>query len=122
MIYYRNASMFLNDACTLLFMDLGQRISYAMKESGIDVRTAAKACDTSVQAIYSWMRGEVKDLRNSNLFTLADLTGFEARWIGTGEGAQKSTQGDKRISALVEIYQAADERGKATIFRVAEQE
>lgn len=103
-------------------MDLGQRIAHAMTQSKVDVRTVAAKCGTSVQAVYSWMNGEVKDLRNTNLFALADLTGYEARWIGTGEGPEKSIDGDRRIAALVDIYQAADERGKATIFRVAEQE
>lgn len=70
-------------------LTLGQRISRAMTESGKSVEDVAKACDVSVQAVYTWMRDEIKDLRNKNLFPLADLTGFEARWLDTGEGPER---------------------------------
>ncbi len=103
-------------------MELNERIRHAITVSDTDVRTIAKACNTSAQAVYAWMNGTVKDLRNANLFTLADITGFEARWIATGEGPEKTPGGEPRIKALVDLYQAADERGKATIYRVAEQE
>lgn len=114
--------MFLNNACTILAMDLAERITRAIKESGRDVREIAKACDTSSQAIYVWMRGGVKDLRNANLFALADLTGFEARWIATGEGPERRADNNPRESALLDAYRASDERGKSAIHRVAELE
>jgi len=60
---------------------LGSRIKRALEASETTVADAAAACGTSAQAVYAWMRDEVKDLRNDNLFALADLTGFEARWI-----------------------------------------
>lgn len=117
-----NASMFLNNACTILAMDLGERITKAIKGSGREVREIARACDTSSQAIYVWMRGGVKDLRNANLFALADITGFEARWIATGEGPEQRAGGNQRESALLQAYRATDERGKMAIHRVAEAE
>lgn len=103
-------------------MDLAERITRAIKESGRDVRDIAKACNTSSQAIYVWMRGGVKDLRNANLFTLSDITGFEARWIATGEGPERRTDVNPRESALLDAYRSSDERGKAAIHRVAELE
>lgn len=103
-------------------MDLGERITKAIKDSGRDVREVARACDTSAQAIYVWMRGGVKDLRNANLFALADITGFEARWIATGEGPEQRSGGNQRESALLQAYRATDERGKMAIHRVAEAE
>ena len=114
--------MFLNNACTILAMDLAERITRAIKESGRDVRDIAKACDTSSQAIYVWMRGGVKDLRNANLFALSDITGFEARWIATGEGPERRAASNPRESALLDAYRASDERGKSAIHRVAELE
>lgn len=71
-------------------MSLGQRVQHAITESNLDVDVVAKACDVSVQAVYSWVRDEIKDLRNKNLFPLADLTGFEARWLATGDGPERS--------------------------------
>ena len=47
---------------------MGQRIEKAINESGADVRRIAEACGVTVQAVYAWMRGDVKNLRNENLF------------------------------------------------------
>jgi hypothetical protein len=49
------------------------------------------------------------------------LTGFEARWIGTGTGPQKP-DGDPRKQSLDRIYARLDERGKTAVMRVAEAE
>lgn len=100
---------------------LGKRIELALTGSNVSVNQAAAACDVSVQAIYTWMRDGVKDLRNENLFALADLTGYQARWIATGKGPQKLTEGE-REKRLLEIYGRLDERGRAAVHRVAEAE
>jgi transcriptional regulator with XRE-family HTH domain len=100
---------------------LGSRIDHAISRSGKTIAEVAKACDVSVQAIYTWMRNGVKDLRNDNLFALADITGFEARWIGTGKGPQK-TGDDTRKATLDSIYAKLDDRGKKAVLRVAEAE
>jgi hypothetical protein len=100
---------------------LGKRIEHAIAQSGINIAAIAKACDVSVQAIYTWMRDGVKDLRNENLFALADITGFEARWIATGRGPQ-TPSGDKRKHSLDQLYDRLDERGKNAVLRVAEAE
>lgn len=78
--------------CTINTMTtIGERVAEAINNSDSSVKEIADACGVSVQAVYAWRRGEVKDLRNDNLFALADATGFEARWIGTDKG-QKKTQ------------------------------
>jgi transcriptional regulator with XRE-family HTH domain len=101
--------------------NLGSRIDHAISQSGKSIAEVARACDVSVQAIYTWMRNGVKDLRNDNLFALADITGFEARWIGTGKGPRK-TADDTRKATLDSIYAKLDERGKNAVLRVAEAE
>lgn len=99
---------------------LGKRIDIAITESQTDPAAIAKACGISVQAVYAWMRDEVKNLKAENLFALADITGFEARWIGTGEGPQRP--GGGREKRLVELYKQLDDRGKDAVYRVAEAE
>lgn len=103
-------------------MHMGQRIEKAITVSGADVRKIASACDVSVQAVYAWMRGDVKNLRGENLFTLADETGFEARWIATGKLPERTADKDQRKEKLAGLYDQADQRGKDAILRVAELE
>lgn len=103
-------------------MDLADRIAKALTDSEVDVQRVAADCDISVQAVYAWRRGEVKNLRMENLFKVADLTGFNPRWIATGDGPEKPIQENKREELLLSLYRASDDRGKAIIHRVAESE
>ena len=99
---------------------MGQRIEKAITDSGADVRQIAQVCGVTPQAVYAWMRGDVKNLRGENLFALADQTGFEARWIATGESPERTAEQDKRKASLLAYFEQADSRGKDAIFRVAE--
>ena len=102
---------------------IDERVAKAINDSGVSVRAIADAVGVSVQAIYAWRSGKVKDLRNDNLFALADITGFEARWIGTGEGPERKPEAiNHRTPDLVEYFLQCDERGRATIMTVAERE
>ena len=108
-----DCNMVLKHSCNLFAMStLGERVARAINESDVTVKDVAEACGLSVQAIYAWRRGDVKDLRNENLFALADITGFEARWIGTGTGPDK-TPPDPRERALIDLYRASDDRGRS---------
>lgn len=100
---------------------MSHRIEHAIAASSTDISRVASACGVTVQAVYAWMRGDVKNLRNDNLFALADITGFEARWIATGQGREKPG-GDERKKRLEQLYDSLDERGRAAVFRVAESE
>lgn len=101
---------------------MGQRIEKAINDSGVVVRRVAEVCGVTVQAVYAWMRGDVKNLKNENLFCLADETGFEARWIATGKQPERTADKDVRKAALVALYDQADQRGKDAIRRVAQAE
>lgn len=84
----------------------GERIKYALEASGVDPRQVAAACGISVQAVYSWLRGQTKDLRNEHLFCLADVTSFSPRWIATGEGPQRRIVAeDPRILHAVKVME-----------------
>ena len=101
---------------------LEDRVIRAINESGKDVREIARACGVSVQAVYAWRRGEVKNLQNDNLFNLAEATGFEARWLGTGKGQERNLAAmNHRVNDLMLNYAKCDERGKETVLIVAPQ-
>lgn len=64
---------------------LADRLSFAFAYSGIRKADVARACNVTPQAVSGWTRtGRIsKEL----IFVIADLTGFRAEWIATGEGA-----------------------------------
>ena len=102
-------------------MDTGQRIAWAIKESGHTPASMARVIGCSAAAIYQWIKGDTKNVKNELLFALADATRFEARWIATGEGPdRRPIAGD--ADKLAAIYDALDDRGKAAVLRVAEAE
>ena len=104
-------------------MNLSDRIKYVLdKPTTVSVAEIATKCGVSVQAVYKWKRGDVKTIEPENLFVLADITGYSARWIGTGKGEEKESMGDERTHKLTELYSRLDDRGKAAVFRVAEGE
>ena len=100
-------------------MTRGQRIAYAIEQSGNTPASMARMIGCTSAAIYQCVKGETKDVRNDLLFALADATGFEARWIATGQGAQKNEK-KRDIEQLKTLYENLDERGKAEVLRVAE--
>lgn len=102
-------------------MTKGQRIEHAIAESGHTPASMSRLIDCTSAAIYQWISGQTKDLRNDLLFALADATGFNARWIATGNGPPRP-QEDERARKLTDIFTALDERGKSAVFRVAESE
>lgn len=104
-------------------MNLSDRIKYVLDRCPtVSAADVAARCGVSVQAVYKWKRGDVKTIEPENLFCIADLTGYCARWIGTGKGEEKEHRGDERINKLTELYAQLDERGRAAVFRVVESE
>lgn len=101
---------------------LSERVTKAINESGYNASSAARAIGCSPEAVLQWMNGPTKNLKGEFLFALADLTGFEARWIATGELPERTTDKDQRKEKLNGLYDQADERGKTAILRVAELE
>jgi len=60
---------------------LAERVTEAIHASGVSVSHVAKVCAVTPQAVYAWMKGETLELMGDNVIELAELTGFEARWI-----------------------------------------
>jgi len=67
-------------------MSRSARITYAIKESGKMQIEIAKACAVAPASVSQWRSGETKGIRPENLFALASATGFDAKWLATGEG------------------------------------
>ena len=101
-------------------MTRGERIAYAIEQSGQTPAGVARIIGCSSAAIYQWINGITKDVKNDLLFALADATGFEARWIGTGKGPERPDGG--KAKKLLDLYRQLDERGQAAVFRVAQSE
>lgn len=71
---------------------LAERVTEAIRESGVDVNKAAKACGISVQAVYKWMNGLSKTIAGEPLVELARLTNYEERWLISGKGEKLKNQ------------------------------
>lgn len=62
-------------------MTQGERIAEALRISGVTVAEIARACGISQQAIYQWISGETKQILGEYLVEVAELTGYDARWL-----------------------------------------
>jgi len=68
---------------------LAERVTEAIETSDVSVAAIATACDIAPQSIYQWMNGETKEVMGDHLVELAELTGFEARWIAKEVGPKR---------------------------------
>lgn len=84
----------------MLLMTLSQRIARAIGE--IPVKEVARALGIGHSAIYPWLKGDTKNLKMENLFALAELTGYSAKWIAIEKGPEKllSQAGEIDLSFL----------------------
>lgn len=96
----------------------GGRIKFALEQSGHTPTTAAKKIGCKPQAISQWTSKPDTNIKNKLLFKFADLVGFEARWIATGEGPQRVHAGegvhvyDPKIARIAQTLLLAQEEGK----------
>ncbi len=65
---------------------LADRIIEAMDKAGVSITQVAAACDVSYQAVRKWRTADTRHLEAGNLIKLAELTGYEPKWLLTGEG------------------------------------
>lgn len=86
---------------------LGGRVGHALRESGLQVEAAASRLGINRQAIYQWIDGRTKNIKNEYLFGFADITGFSARWIATGEGSQRPPRyEDRRVQHALRVMES----------------
>ena len=65
------------------------RIAYVIEHSGHNPASMAKLLGCKPSAIYQWLSGSTKNIKEDLLWRLADITGFEARWISQGSGPRR---------------------------------
>lgn len=108
---------------------LGGRVEFSLDESGLNPNQAAKKMDCTPQAIYMLIGGASKTISSELAFSLADLTGFEARWIVTGKGPQRSAPAgeglyvtDKRVALIAKTLLQAQQEGKEYIVEATQKD
>lgn len=85
--------------------NIHQRVTRAVTESGHNASSVARKIGVSPEAVGQWMKGPTKNLRNENLFALADATGFSARWIGTGQGPEIDRYGSAAVQHVLHVME-----------------
>lgn len=86
---------------------LGGRVAHAVQASTYPIESIAARMGISKQAIYQWIDGRTKNIRNEHLFPFADITGFSPRWIATGDGPQRPPRyDDHRVRHILKVMEA----------------
>lgn len=85
--------------------NIHQRVTRAVTASGHTASSVARKIGVSPEAVGQWMKGPTKNLRNENLFALADATGFSARWIGTGQGPEIERYNNAAIQHVLSVME-----------------
>ena len=98
-----------------------ERIAHAIRSSGIKQIDLAAHAKVSRSAASQWANGTTNKVTSANVFAIADMTGFEARWLATGEGPEKKDMGG-RESKLLDMYRKLGDAGQSAVFRSAEAE
>ena len=100
-------------------MNVSTRIKEAIETSGVKVATIAQRCGITPQAVYQWMDGSTEKLSGENLIELAELTGYDARWISKGTLPKKRLYPKTAPQARVlEIMQNLPEGQEALVLRL----
>lgn len=77
------------------------RIAYVIEVSGHKPGSIAKLLKCAPAAVYQWINGSTKNLKEDLLWALADITGYEARWISTGQEPMKIEKGIKHATLVL---------------------
>lgn len=64
----------------------------AYKDKGRSVKDLADNIGVEASAIYQWLDGSTKNIKNETLFALSKETGFAAEYIATGKGSKHGHQ------------------------------
>lgn len=73
---------------------VGERISEARRSAGLTQPGMAARCGTTKQAISQIENGKTKSPRPDLLFKIADVLGYKARWLATGNGPRTRQEAD----------------------------
>lgn len=96
--------------------NLADRIKEAMDSTHVSVTQVAKTCGVSYQGVRKWRTGETINLDAGNLLALAELTGYEPKWILTGEGPRVRTYARNEAQAnTLKVMEALPDNEQAKI-------
>lgn len=86
---------------------LGGRVGFAVRSSSMPVEAIADRMGITKQAIYQWIDGRTKNIKNEYLFAFADITDFNARWIATGSGPDRPPRyEDRRVQHMLRVMES----------------
>lgn len=91
------------------------RIGFVIEQSGHNPAAIAKLVGCEPAAVYQWLNGSTKNLKERLLWNLADVTGYEARWISMREGPAKI---DNSIKHANEVLLAMQPDARYTAVRL----
>lgn len=91
------------------------RIGFVIEKSGHNPASIAKLLGCKPAAVYQWLDGSTKNLKEHLLWKLADITEYEARWISQGEGQPKM---DKTIKHANQVLLAMQPEARYTAVRL----
>lgn len=83
------------------------RIGFVIEKCGHNPASIAKLLGCKPAAVYQWLDGSTKNLKEHLLWKLADTTGYDARWISTGEGPQRQKKYmDTRFAHVLDVMES----------------
>jgi transcriptional regulator with XRE-family HTH domain len=100
--------------------NIHQRVTRAVTASGHTASSVARKIGVSPEAVGQWMKGPTKNLRNENLFALADATGFSARWIGTGQGPEIDRYSSEAVRHVLSVMESLPPAEQNKLSRMAD--
>jgi hypothetical protein len=81
------------------------RIGYAIERSGHTPSSISRLLDCAPAAVYQWINGSTKNLKEHLLWKLSDITLYEARWLSLGEGPMMLSPGLKHANQVLQAMQ-----------------
>jgi transcriptional regulator with XRE-family HTH domain len=99
---------------------LAERIIESMDKAGVSVTQVAAACNVSYQAVRKWRTADTLHLDAGNLLKLAELTGFEPKWLLTGEGPRVRVYAKNEAQAnTLKVMEAMPEAEQTKVPEIA---
>jgi len=99
---------------------LHERVTHAITQSGHYASSVARELKISPEAVLMWMDGTTKTIKSENIFRLADVTGFAARWLATGEGPQIDGYRNPVIQHVVHVMENLPSDEQTKLARMAD--
>jgi hypothetical protein len=93
--------------CKVFLMLLHERIQLAIKaakDKGHTIVHIANACGITRQAVYQWRDGTTTSIDGANLVVLAELSGYNAKWIATGQGDARPLSFDESTLSVIKAW------------------